>query len=118
MSIKKIFDKKYYDKNDIVELLSLEKPEEIEQLRQKAEQVLKENIGEKVFFRGLIEFSNICTRDCYYCGIRKSNRNVNRYTLTKDEIIPLAKWCAEKGYGSLVLQSGERQDDKFTEYIV
>ena len=64
-------------------------------------------IGKLVSFRGLIEFGNICEKDCRYCGIRKSNANVHRYRMDADEIVREAKWAHEQGYGSLVLQSGE-----------
>ena len=63
--------------------------------------------GNKVFFRGLIEFSSYCRNDCYYCGIRKSNRNANRYRLSEDEVL---ECCAEGyrlGFRTFVLQSGE-----------
>jgi len=76
-----------------------------------------ENCGDEVFFRGLVEFSNVCTSDCFYCGIRKSNAKPNRYTLTKDEIVECAKFCADEGFGSIVLQSGERQDAAFAEFV-
>ena len=64
-------------------------------------------IGRFVSFRGLVEFGNICEKDCYYCGIRKSNGNVHRYRMDADEIVREAEWAFKEGYGSLVLQSGE-----------
>jgi biotin synthase len=73
--------------------------------------------GNKVFFRGLVEFSNICSSDCHYCGIRKGNKQVNRYILSKDQIIDAAIWCADQGYGSVVLQSGERTDKSFIDFV-
>ncbi|MDQ1265524.1 MAG: biotin synthase, partial [Bacteroidota bacterium] len=76
-----------------------------------------ENIGERVSLRGLVEFSNNCSCDCYYCGIRKSNFKVRRYTLTKEEIIDTSIYCANAGYGSIVLQSGEMQSKKFIDYV-
>ena len=74
-------------------------------------------LGYDVFLRGLIELSNICTKDCFYCGIRKSNLSVNRYLMTESEIISSAIFAFEKGFGSIVLQSGERNDDKFIALI-
>lgn len=64
-------------------------------------------IGKVVSFRGIIEFGNICEKDCFYCGIRKSNINVHRYRMDADEIIREAEWAHKAGYGSIVLQSGE-----------
>jgi biotin synthase len=66
-----------------------------------------DNYGLKVFFRGLIEFSNICRQDCLYCGLRRSNKEISRYRLTPAEIVQ----CCQNGYGlgyrTFVLQSGE-----------
>lgn len=70
-------------------------------------------MGAKVYYRGLLEFSNRCRSDCSYCGIRKSNAKVERYTLSEEEIVAVARHCAEAGYGSLMLQSGERRDEPF-----
>jgi len=64
-------------------------------------------IGRVVSFRGIVEFGNICEKDCYYCGIRKSNANVRRYRMEADEILREAKWAFDAGYGNVVLQSGE-----------
>ena len=79
---------------------------------------LKSNLlGKVVNLRGLIEFSNVCTRDCYYCGIRKSNTVPCRYTMTIDEIVEAAELAGKYGYGSVVLQSGERSDAKFVAFV-
>ena len=72
-----------------------------------------ERFGKQVWFRGIIEFSNICRCDCYYCGIRCSNRNVSRYRLTEEDILAC---CAEGyagGFRTFVLQGGE--DGWFTD---
>ena len=75
-----------------------------------ARKITDEKFGRKIYIRGIVEFSNICKNDCIYCGIRKSNTNVERYRLTKEQILD----CCDKGYGygfrTFVLQSGE---DKF-----
>jgi len=76
-------------------------------LRQKANEVRKQVFGNKIFARGLIEFTNYCKNDCYYCGLRFSNKNCNRYRLSVDEIL---ESCAEGyalGYRTFVLQGGE-----------
>lgn len=105
------------DRQEIIQLLSLDSPGEIEQLRCSAEKMLLKLRGDKVYFRGLIEFSNICRCDCYYCGIRKSNTTVERYTLSKEQIVSSALWCGKQGYGSVVLQSGERNDPAFIDFV-
>ncbi|MCL1947060.1 MAG: [FeFe] hydrogenase H-cluster radical SAM maturase HydE [Chitinivibrionia bacterium] len=86
------------------------------ELFEKADFVRKKYYSNKVFVRGLIEFSNYCKNNCFYCGIRAQNSKVNRYRLTKDEILK----CCENGYGlgfrTFVLQSGE--DPFFTDKIM
>jgi biotin synthase len=104
-------------KEDIVHLLSLTSPNEIELLRTKAMNVLNSNIGNGISLRGLIEISNICSCDCNYCGIRKSNQKIKRYFLTDDDIISSAREAAQKGFASIVLQSGEVKNDFFSTHI-
>jgi len=72
--------------------------------------------GDKVYLRGLIEFSNICRQDCLYCGIRASNVKVERYRLTPEEILGCCDQGYELGYRTFVLQSGE--DLWYTEEIL
>ena len=73
--------------------------------------------GEGIYLRGLIEISNICRKNCLYCGIRSGNRNVERYELTDEQVLEEARFSLEAGYGSVVLQGGERSDGVFTERI-
>ncbi|MDR1168858.1 MAG: [FeFe] hydrogenase H-cluster radical SAM maturase HydE [Heliobacteriaceae bacterium] len=87
-----------------------------DELFKSADKVRKEYAGEEVHLRGLIEFSNICKRGCLYCGIRSANRKVERYRLTKEEILDFANKAAGYGYKTLVMQSGE--DDYFTAEIL
>ena len=77
------------------------------ELFSRADHVCRENYGRKVFLRGLVEFSNHCTQDCLYCGIRKSNCNVHRYRLTEDEIVETVIEGYEGGFRTFVLQGGE-----------
>lgn len=88
-----------------------------QQLFSAARNIKLSHIGNVVHFRGLIEFSNVCRKNCYYCGIRKDNVQVKRYTLTEDEIISAAQFAYENGYGSIVLQSGENTSPAFIEFI-
>ncbi len=118
MDINEILHKEELSKDDLIFMLNLRANKDIAMLKERAYSVMSEYCGEFVYLRGLIEFSNYCTFDCYYCGIRKSNQKVERYILNKDEIIETAKWCATKGYGSLVLQSGERSDEAFIDFII
>ena len=63
--------------------------------------------GDKIFFRGLIEFSSYCKNDCFYCGIRRSNSNAQRYRLTHEEILGCCAEGYRLGFRTFVLQSGE-----------
>lgn len=72
-----------------------------------ADKVRRERIGDGVHLRGLIEFSNHCRRNCFYCGIRRGNKSVRRYRLSGEEILSCARTAAALKYGTVVLQSGE-----------
>ena len=72
--------------------------------------------GNKVYIRGLIEISNICKNDCYYCGIRKSNQICERYRLSKEEILECCKEGYELGFRTFVMQGGE--DGYFTDEVL
>ncbi len=105
------------DEATLYRVIAASDPAEIEAIRAAAERVLLENRGDVVHRRGLVEFSNRCVCDCYYCGIRRGNRALARYTLSIDAIVERARWCAQAGYGSLVLQSGERRDARFVRLV-
>lgn len=72
-----------------------------------ANAVTESIFGPRVSFRGIVEFSNVCVKDCGYCGIRKHRAGVGRYTMKDCEIVDVALWAFDHGYGSLMLQSGE-----------
>jgi biotin synthase len=80
----------------------------------KSKQIKAETVGNKVYLRGLIEYSNRCAKDCYYCGIRASNAKVCRYEIDDQTVLEAAKYAYSKGFGSIVLQSGERKSREFT----
>lgn len=86
------------------------------ELSERAVSVRKEIYGNAVFTRGLIEISNICKNDCTYCGIRRSNRNVERYRLDADTIVACARDGYEYGFRTIVLQGGE--DGYYTDEVL
>lgn len=94
-------------------LLTAYTPEDREYARSAARDITDANFGRNVYFRGIVEFSNYCRNNCYYCGIRAGNSAVPRYRLTDDDILR----CCEEGYGcgfrTFVLQGGE--DPVFTD---
>jgi len=87
--------------------------EQINELFDMATVIKERHYGNRVFFRALIEFSNYCKNDCYYCGLQRSNISVKRYRLSKEEIMACFKKGYELGYQSFVMQSGE--DPFFTD---
>jgi len=110
--IEDILKKEYLNREDIVALLSTdEKNSRI--LFEKAAKVKKEFVGNKVYLRGLIEYSNFCSKNCYYCGIRAGNSRYVRYQMTDDEVLEAVKYAYENRFASMVIQSGEKSDRKF-----
>lgn len=97
-------------------LLTTEDKAVLEDLQKKAQAIAQAIYGKQIFMRGLIEFTNICKNDCYYCGIRKSNSYIERYRLNLETILE----CCQKGYNlgfrTFVLQGGE--DSYFTDAMV
>jgi biotin synthase len=110
--INDILEQDNFSKSDIIELLSSE-GEDRTLLFKKSAEIKEKNIGNKVWFRGLIEFSNVCGKDCLYCGIRKGNKNLVRYNLSDEEILDAAQFAYENKYGSIALQSGELEGSFF-----
>ena len=85
-----------------------------EQLLRRGLEVKLSHLDNFVHLRGLIEFGNICEKDCLYCGLRSGNAQVERYCLSDEEVLSCARLAKELGYGSVALQSGERSDPEFT----
>lgn len=108
--IQKAIETHSLNKNQIVSLLKTNDFDE--ELFEAADFVRKKYVGDEIHLRGLIEFSNICKQNCFYCGLRKDNSKINRYRLSEKEIIDFAQNAASYGYKTLVLQSGE--DSYFT----
>ncbi len=104
--------------DDVVGILNSDDPQVLQELLQSAEECHRENVGNKVYLRGLIEFSNYCDRNCFYCGLRKNNRQLKRYRLSKDETVQTAMLAFNRGYHSICLQSGETDDPREVEFLV
>ena len=102
---------------DLRQILELESPADLDRLFKAAYAVKERFSGRKVFLRGLIEVSNICRKDCYYCGIRKSIKTTQRFQLSLQEIVDAAMWAHSRRYGSIVIQGGERDDEPFIKLI-
>ena len=94
-------------KEEWIWLIANRSPEAAEYLFAKSRKWQQKYYGNKVYTRGLIEFTNYCKNDCYYCGIRRSNSNAQRYRLTKDQILECCRQGYELGFRTFVLQGGE-----------
>ncbi len=113
MGVREILEKEILAREDLIILLDSE-GEDKQLLFKKATEVKLKEIGNKVHFRGLVEFSNICGKDCYYCGIRKSNSEAQRYNVSDEQILEAARFAYINHYGSFVMQAGELESPAFT----
>ncbi|WDV45686.1 [FeFe] hydrogenase H-cluster radical SAM maturase HydE [Clostridiaceae bacterium M8S5] len=102
-----------FESGELVEFITNIDEDTKNYLYNKACKKRDEIYGRVVFFRGLIEFTNYCKNDCIYCGIRRSNKNADRYRLDKKEILECCKYGYEAGFRTFVLQGGE--DGCFTD---
>ena len=94
----------------------IESDEFNEPLAEAADIRRRENYGDKVYIRGLIEFTNYCRNNCYYCGIRRDNKKAERYRLTKDEILLCCDEGYKLGFRTFVMQGGE--DPYYTDEMI
>ncbi len=106
-----IIDKLNRDKrlgrNEWVQLIATFTPGDLDYAMAEAHRIATARFGRKIFFRGIVEFTNICRNDCYYCGIRCSNANVQRYRLDEDDILRCCSDGYRHGFRTFVLQGGE-----------
>ena len=94
-----------FSRNDIIEILKDDSNNDW--LFSLADKTREEYVGDEVHLRGLIEFSNICKRQCKYCGLRCEDKYIDRYRISKEDIISYAEHAVNMGYKTIVLQSGE-----------
>ncbi|OVE80795.1 [FeFe] hydrogenase H-cluster radical SAM maturase HydE [bacterium M21] len=92
--------------DELVSYLQLQ-DEEQKILYKAADELRKQNMGDEIYIRGILEISNCCRKNCDYCGIRVSNKDIDRYKMTLDEVVQLAIQAAKYGSTTVVLQGGE-----------
>lgn len=114
--IDKLERERVLSKEEFIDLIDSRTPELSDYLFEKARRIREEHYGSDVYLRGLIEFTNYCRNDCYYCGIRKSNKNASRYRLTKEQILSCCAEGYRLGFRTFVLQGGE--DGCYTDEIL
>lgn len=116
IAVENILRERIFNKERIVDLLNAD-ANESKFIFEEAARIKKKYIGNKVHLRGLIELTNKCSKNCFYCGIASSNKKINRYCLSMDEIERAIKFTDDNNYGSIVIQSGELQSEEFVSYV-
>lgn len=114
--IASILERKDHDRADILEMLQCSE-EDASLLYRRAASVRDRYVGNQVFLRGLIEYSNICGKNCLYCGVRRDNDKIERYTLSREEVLDAAMTAYRLNFGSIAIQSGENPSLLFIETI-
>ncbi|WP_321438566.1 [FeFe] hydrogenase H-cluster radical SAM maturase HydE [uncultured Bacteroides sp.] len=117
ITVNEILNQQELSKQDIIRLLSITDKGDQELLIKKAYSIKESTIGKRVFLRGLIEFSNYCRKNCYYCGIRRENSKASRYSMTDEEILEVVDFAQRKQLTGIVLQSGELSSVDFIKRI-
>lgn len=116
MRIQDVLHKNRFSKSAIVTLLGVA-GSDMELLMKTAAGIKEKSVGYTVYLRGLIELTNQCLKNCYYCGIRRDNLKVNRYFIPDEEVYEAARFAFENRFGSIVIQSGEIQSGWFVRKI-
>ncbi|MFH0702932.1 MAG: [FeFe] hydrogenase H-cluster radical SAM maturase HydE [bacterium] len=102
-----IKENKEYSKQEIVSLLKITDTNALADLYALADSITEEYMGKKVHLRSILEFSNYCSKNCLYCGIRRSNEKIYRYRFEENQIIESAQKAEKMGFKTIILQSGE-----------
>lgn len=104
-------------KTNLAAMLQSTNPDFNQQLLEKADDCRRQHLGAAVYLRGLIEYSNYCSCNCFYCGLRRDNSRIHRYHLERTQILDLAMQAYSDGYQSICFQSGELSSDKEVEFM-
>ena len=104
---KQLAEQRRLTEDEYAHLIRFRTAESSVYLAKRADQIRKKIYKNHVYIRGLIEISNICRNDCYYCGIRRSNTACERYRLTKQQILGCCREGYELGFRTFVMQGGE-----------
>ena len=119
-AVRRLAEERRLSREDFRLLMEELPPEGEQELFRLSREVSRKVFGREIYLRGLIEISNICRNNCYYCGIRRGNRQADRYRLSREEILSCCSRGYRLGYRTFVLQGGEdpRQDDRWVEETV
>jgi biotin synthase len=111
--VEKLYTTSDLTDSELKTLIETDDEETAKLLKQRADEVRQKSYGKKVFLRGLIEVSSYCRNDCLYCGIRRSNKDADRYRLSREDILSCCENGYELGFRTFVMQGGE--DGTFTD---
>jgi len=114
--LEKLYENKSITKRELIYLIDNADEKTKDNIKVKAKELCRKIYGNKIYIRGLIEFSNYCNKNCMYCGLRKDNEKADRFRLTKNQIVDSIGKAYDFGYRSFVMQSGE--DEYFTKEIL
>lgn len=112
MGIDELVHRDQFTREELIQLLSADEKASLP-IYEKAKAIKKEYIGNKVYFRGLIEYSNFCSKNCFYCGIRAGNSKYARYRMEDEEVLQAAQYAYDNKLASIVIQSGEQSNETF-----
>lgn len=115
-SIASVLGKANPDRSDILAMLQCNE-EEAPLLYRRAAAVRDRYVGNHVYLRGLIEYSNICGKNCLYCGVRRDNVKIERYTMSREEVLEAAMTAYKLNLGSIAIQSGENSSNSIVETV-
>lgn len=115
--IEQLLSKDKHGAGELAKLLSAAPGDETQMILDRGLAVKAATVGRKVYLRGLIELTNRCRKNCFYCGIRAGNTQAERYTLTDKEVLECARFAHQQGFGSLVIQTGELSGEAFATHI-
>ena len=118
--INKLYNENNASREELLYLLDNIDSQSKDLLMEKAHKTRLKHFGNKVYIRGLVELTSYCKKDCLYCGLRRGNKNAERYRLTKEDVLECVRNGDRLGYKTLVLQGGEDayfDDDKIVDII-
>lgn len=115
--LKAILQQDVFSPEDLRRMLEADSAGDRDRIFATAAAIRKKYVGNKFYLRGLVEYSNVCRKNCLYCGIRASNRAVVRYTISREVVLNCVRHALEMGYGSVVIQSGEVTGAPFVDGI-
>ncbi len=114
--IDKLYETQHLERDEFLHIINEFNNESSEYLFEKARSVALRNFGNSIYTRGLIEITNYCKNNCYYCGIRAGNSKADRYRLSPDDILDCCKTGYELGFRTFVLQGGE--DNYYSDELI